>query len=262
MRISPVKWKNWDAVRCATDQWELVVGVSAGPRILSFLQPGKPNLLYEDTTGFGLGEWTLYGGHRFTTAPENEDSYPSENTACEWTASGSSLLVKAGIRSNDLQLSLEIKAASDGVGVDILHVLENHGDYAWEGALWAITCFPRTARLEARCDAPELHYWPGAETEIWKRTNGILTVLNSPARAKVGWHTDFPSLTAIQDAGVVGITHPYASTAANCVDNGSNTELFVCSDFMELETLSEKIIVEPGHSASHFQEWRMLTAAL
>lgn len=261
MNIYPVRWKKWEALCCATDQWELIVGISAGPRILSFSQPGSSNLLYEDETGFGVGDWKLYGGHRFTIAPETTETYLPDNSACTWTRKNDSLLVEAERRTDGLQLSFEISVAMDGKSVQVLHHLKNRGDAPWQGALWAITCFPRNARLLARCEAAVLTYWPGGDETVWKRENGVLTVMDSLNRAKLGWHSEFPSLTAIQEAGTVQITHPHSSVAARCLDNGSNTELFVCADFMELETLSEKIIVEPGYSASHLQEWRLLTAA-
>ena len=55
MKTECVRWKNWDAVRCFARECEMVVGVSAGPRILSLRRGAGPNLLYQDTTDFRVG---------------------------------------------------------------------------------------------------------------------------------------------------------------------------------------------------------------
>jgi hypothetical protein len=50
-----------------------------GPRLLSLRFAGGENQLYEEDSGFMVGAWRLYGGHRFTVAPESEASYAPEN---------------------------------------------------------------------------------------------------------------------------------------------------------------------------------------
>ena len=50
MKTERMRWKNWDAVRCVAGDCEMVVGVSAGPRILSLRRGASANLLYHDTT--------------------------------------------------------------------------------------------------------------------------------------------------------------------------------------------------------------------
>jgi len=64
-------WKNRETVKIISGDAELIVGISAGPRILSLHFAGGENLLFQDTTNFKVGDWCLYGGHRFTIAPEN-----------------------------------------------------------------------------------------------------------------------------------------------------------------------------------------------
>jgi hypothetical protein len=48
MKIERVRWKNWDAVRYVAHECEMVVGVSAGPRILSLRRGAGPNPLHHD----------------------------------------------------------------------------------------------------------------------------------------------------------------------------------------------------------------------
>jgi len=46
MKIEYVAWRNWDAIRCVSRPGEMVVGVSAGPRILSLRFGAVSNLRF------------------------------------------------------------------------------------------------------------------------------------------------------------------------------------------------------------------------
>ncbi|GEP97550.1 hypothetical protein [Chitinophaga cymbidii] len=267
MNISAVRWNGWDAVRCSTDTCELIAGISAGPRILSLRYRGGDNLLYVDDKDFRVGDWRIYGGHRFTTAPENDASYFPDNAPCKVTISDAALKITAPQRPDGIRLSLIITAGEEGF--DIEHVLAYHGAEVWEGALWAITCVPRSALLEAgrlahssllaqdACIAEAVHFWPGTDPGNWEFTGGRVNIKAGDFRAKAGWYMEHPELSAIQPAGALSIKSPAAPPADVHVDNGCNVEVFVCADFTELETLSCKLSVQPGASARHYQQWRL-----
>lgn len=123
--------------------------------------------------------------------------------------------------------------------------------------MWAITCVPRSARIFASCTTDRIHYWPGTDPAQWQQVNNQLTVNAGNFRGKIGWHSQHPVLTAIQQQGTLVIDSPDLSIPEACVDNGSNTELFVCAAYAELETLSESVLVAAGESASHMQRWRL-----
>lgn len=261
MTITDERWNGWDAVRCSSGDCELIAGISAGPRILSLRYRGGDNLLYEDKTDLRVGDWRIYGGHRFTTAPENDASYYPDNVLCKVTITPSALKITAPQRPDGARLSLLITEAADGEGFDLEHVLEYQGARHWEGALWAITCVPRSARLQAACTTSAVHFWPGTDPANWQVANGRMSVSPGDFRAKAGWHMAFAELAAIQPQGTLLIKSTCAALPAACVDNGSNVEVFVCGDFAELETLNEKRVIAPGSSARHFQQWRLFPFA-
>ena len=62
MNVSFEKWKDWNAVTCTVGQNTMVIGISAGPRILALRYNDGENILYEDHTGFGAGAWQMHGG--------------------------------------------------------------------------------------------------------------------------------------------------------------------------------------------------------
>ena len=257
MNFTFSKWKNWDAVKCSVNQYELIVGISAGPRILSVRHDSGKNLLYEVDTDFRVGEWRMYGGHRFTVAPESDASYYPDNVPCDVKVTDSTLYISAKQRPDGTRLSIVISCTSGEEGFEIQHILENNGREEWSGALWAITCVPRSAQVFASCDTGDIHFWPGTDPAQWQRANNQMTVKPGDFRGKAGWYSEHPMLTAVQQQGTLVIDSTGLSIAEACVDNGCNTEVFVCADFAELETLSERIFVAPGESACHLQRWRL-----
>lgn len=259
MNVSFERWKNRDAVQCITGENALTIGIATGPRILSFTHNGGENILYEDHTGFSVGAWYMYGGHRFTTAPENEESYYPDNDPCEVKLEGSSVRISAKQRPNGLALSLVINESSQG-GFYIDHVLLNTGVTEWEGALWAITCVPRSCKLSGSCESKAINFWPGTDASKWKLADGKVSVEDGDFRGKAGWFCVSPGLTATNRRGEFTIISTDIAAPELCVDNGSNTEIFVCSGWAELETLSEKFLVPPGGSVSHRQHWQIKSA--
>jgi hypothetical protein len=154
-----------------------------------------------------------------------------------------------------LVLSLVISEASQG-GFYIDHVLFNAGVREWEGALWAITGVPRSCKLSGFCTTKAINFWPGTDASKWKLDDGKIKVEDGNFRGKAGWHSVSPELTAISQQGKFTVSSPDITTAELCVDKGSNTEIFVCPGWAELETLSERFLVAPGGSVTHRQHWQ------
>ncbi|MCI0537514.1 MAG: DUF4380 domain-containing protein [Verrucomicrobiales bacterium] len=258
MRIARVRWKDWDALRCVARECEMIVGVSAGPRILSLRHGAGPNLLYHDTTDFRVGDWRLHGGHRFTVAPEGEGTYAPDNAPCAVETRRKVIRVAAPPGENGTRRVLVISAATDGSGFDLRHVLENNGVGSWRGALWGITCVPHAGTVVAPRTHPRLRFWPGAEREHWHLAPRHIAVTPNGARAKAGWHSAAGWLASLQRAATFVIHCPDAPPAHECVDEGCNLEVFTCADYVELETLSGLVTLAPGEHATHLQRWRLL----
>ena len=255
MNLSSVRWNGHEAIKIISGYCELIIGTSLGPRILSLKYGNGNNLLYEDATGFGVGEWRLYGGHRFTIAPETESSYYPDNEVCSVNTTEETVIIAAPLRTDGLRLSIKVSEASKGRGFELHHILENHGNTTWTGALWAITCVPRSSYVEASCSTNNIHYWPGTDSANWLVSEGFMYVRPGDFRGKTGWHESQGWLSA-KGAGAKLIIHHHEETAAaDCVDDGCNLEIFACKDWIELETLGKRLTVPPGGSAQHLQHW-------
>lgn len=255
MTVTFETWNKWKAVKIVSGDCEMIVGISAGPRIISLTHCGDKNLLYEDNTNFEVGDWKLYGGHRFTIAPENEKSYYADNAACEVVAEESKVVVSAPVRADKLRLSIEIIETSNNTSFQVQHVLENCGPDDWTGALWAITCIPRSAEILASCLTADIHFWTGTEPSNWLYSDGYMRVKPGDFRGKAGWHHRQGWLVAKQPHGSFIIHNPEDTSAIECVDEGCNLELFACKDWVELETLGKRVTVSPKASACHLQHW-------
>lgn len=261
MNFKEGTWNNWEVMICTTGELELIVGISSGPRILSLRHIGYENLLYQDTTNFRVGDWRIYGGHRFTVAPETDESYYPDNEPCQTELINSALLIVARERSSGIQLSLLISETDDGGGFDIQHLLNNKGKEEWVGALWAITCVPRSAQVSTTCSTSAINFWPGTDPSNWQQVNQQIMIKPGGFRGKAGWHQAPVSLTALQNQGTLIIQHSEISTPKECVDKGSNVEVFVCPDFIELETLSKQLVIPAGQSGQHLQQWKIFPPA-
>jgi hypothetical protein len=261
MNLGYTTWKNHEAIKITSGHCELIVGTSMGPRILSLQHARHHNLLYEDATGFSVGEWRLYGGHRFTIAPENDSSYYPDNEACTVHTVGEAVLVSAPMRPDGLRLSLKVSADEADCGFKIVHILENYGSTAWIGALWAITCIPRSARIAGSCTTNTILYWPGTDPAKWILADDLIGVMSGDFRGKTGWHESNGWLSATEGNTQLTIRNEDETIAGDCVDDGCNLEVFVCKDWIELETLGKQVVVSPGGFTQHVQRWLLVESA-
>lgn len=258
MNIDRIRWNDWDAVRCSTRDAELIIGVSAGPRLLSLRRRGSGNLLHLDTTDLRVGEWRLYGGHRFTVAPEGPLSYAPDNAPCDARISDQALRVTAPVNATGLRRALTVSLANDGVGFDLGHHLENLGAEPWTGAIWAITCVPSSGRVVAPRGPGGVRFWPGTDCTPWNIGPEVITVQADGRRGKAGWHSNPAWFASLQPDATFVIHAPRTPPRDACEDDGCNLEVFTGPDYVELETLGPRITLPRGSGARHLQRWRLL----
>ncbi len=86
--FSEIPYGGWKRnLKIADGAAELVVTLDVGPRILFAAPVGGRNLfaeLPEQLGKSGEQEWQIRGGHRFWTAPENDESYALDNAPVDY----------------------------------------------------------------------------------------------------------------------------------------------------------------------------------
>ena len=258
---TPIRWHDWQAYRAEHADVEIVVGVSAGPRILRFGLIGGPNLLVDrDPTDLRVGQWRLFGGHRLSVAPEGHSSYLPDNAPCEVTIDGPRLTAARPLGRAHTRRALTITPAiTDGPGFDLLHRLDFMGPGRWSGALWAITCVPPVGLVTSPATSG-LRHWsqhrdPLARAQFAASPGGEIVVAPNARRAKAGWYSPAGRIVHHQPEGTFVIETPYVPARSACVDRGCNIEVFTCAHFLELETLGPRTSLAPGQSVTHAQRW-------
>jgi hypothetical protein len=229
---------------------ELIIVTSIGPRILSLSLNNGENLLYEDGTNFSVNEWRLYGGHRFTTAPECDVSYAPDNDRCEVDVAADRLLVRTSILGLGLQKTLEIAPDRNHNAFEIRHYLTNDGTSLWRGAAWAITCVPPVGQVflpwfastDLRSSQPR--FWAGFNNDYanpehtqWKTNEKAFQIEPSGFKGKMGLFSERAQIIHLRRGTALVIQSTDEQKPGSYPDGNCNIEVFTCRDYLELETL-------------------------
>lgn len=272
MNLERIHWENWArACRCEQGGLVLILVADVGPRILWLGRAGGPNLLYQDATGYAVGSWRMYGGHRLTVAPESPASYEPDHQPCELTLSDDRVTAVAPPAAGGLQREITIGPSLCGSGFEIRHRLRNAGALPVWTAPWAITCLPVGGRLVVDWGSGGpgwrtnmIRFWSRVgdhaarlDSPQWRFDNDALTVEPTGERAKIGLFSDrgravfsYATETFIKTALPVAPESCYP-------DGGCNVEVYTCRDYLEIETLGPLASVPPGGSVVHVEEWTL-----
>ena len=255
---------------------EIGVALDFGIRIVHLSCKGMENLFYEQPTdrsdSFTTEEgWILYGGHRMWLAPENTQSYYPDNAPVSYTMLEDGVLVE---QEEDPwkkeKKSLQIRFMEDG-SVELLHSFQNTSDDTVIGASWGINTLSGGGVAEI-CFNGERGFNPKRVVSLWGHTD-----LHDP---RVKFHKDGVTAThmeSITDYFKIGLyvqpgevvltnkgqkmTIQFAAEPMDAyMDGGCNFELYLCSKFMELETLGTRTEILPGKTAQHREIWQLSPA--
>lgn len=251
---------------------EIGVALDFGIRVVHLSCEGMENLYYaqptdrSDTFTTEKG-WILYGGHRMWLAPESNDSYYPDNDPVSYTVLDDGVLIR---QQEDPwkkeKKRLQIRFLEDG-GVELLHSFQNTSEETVVGASWGINTLAGggTAKISF---AGERGFNPKRVVSLWGHTDLhdprltfdkeslTATFMDMPGYLKVGLYSN-PGKAVFKNKGQkLTITFDAAPMEAY-MDGGCNFELYMCSRFMELETLGVRTDIHPGECASHREVWHL-----
>jgi len=271
MEIEQTSYRLWtEAYRCTVGSAELILVTAIGPRILSLRLNAGANVLHEDPTGFGVGEWRLYGGHRFATAPESEASYTPDNERCAVTTEDGRLTVTQRPDPAGLSRTLHLSGI-DSSGFEIRHVLRNTGAASWQGAPWAITCVDPVGRIvvpwrspQDCASGPPVRYWsqPGetyadATSRQWQPGADCFVIDPTGQKGKMGLFSDRGWVALLRSDATFVIRSHNPVAGARYPDGGCNVEVYTCAQYLELETLGPLTTLGPGQELVHEERWQL-----
>ncbi len=255
------------------DHAEVGLALDYGLRIIHMSCPGMENLFYEQpadlSDGFTTEEgWKLYGGHRLWMSPESHLSNCPDNDPVTYTQDGDSVLVQQNTEPwLGIRKALRITFLEGKVQVD--NIIENASDHEIEGASWGVNTLAGGGT--ARVDFPNYGVGdcrPHRVVSLWGPTDlhderirftaDSLTAVHAPLKQyfKLGLYCHTGVATYENKGQRFTLTFA-APPLAQLPDLGCNFELYMCSQFMELESLGITHTLQPGESMTHTEYWQL-----
>lgn len=282
--IEKISWRGWKNVyRIWNDTVQVLVIADVGPRIIWYGSKDSDNILHEVAADIGVcggDEFRLYGGHRLWVSPEVKRTYFPDNRPVTVEQHGDRILFTAPVEDvapgTNLQKQLEVQMDESGSGVQLKHCVINLDQSATELAPWTPTMMRSGGRailpLPPRVAMDEDHYLSSGPLTLWSFTDladprwhfgtefiQLVQSSNPSGRFQeqmtgifnaAGWGAYFANSTLfVKRAPVIaGATYP---------DFGCNFEVFTNREFLELETLGPKVVLEPGEQVTHQECWQL-----
>lgn len=271
-----------NCLRLANETIELIATTAVGPRILKYALLGGENILGEHphaAVQTRLGEWKPRGGHRLWIAPENmPDSYAPDNSPIEFTIdehSNSVRLTQPFEPATNTQKTVQIKLSEVGSHVEITHEIANKGAQQIELAAWALTIM----RGGGVCIVPNERFAPYSPETLLPVRN--LTIWSYTDFTDPRWQFEKNEIRLkvdekLENAQKIGVLDKQGWAAyewknlrftkrfefdetAVYPDLNSNVELYTAGSFVEVETLSPFVKLQPGETITHVERWELST---
>jgi len=252
---------------------DLAVALDFGIRVVHLSAAGCENLFYvqpaDRSDGYVAGDWCLYGGHRLWLSPESWDSYFPDNSPIRYTVCDDAILFEQGLDTQlNVYKSLCVRFLEDG-SISIRQQIRNASDQPLTGAAWGVNTLDAggTAEIVFACVEPG-GFQPTRSISLWSVTNlgdprlrfthNRLFATHMPLKdyLKLGFFCN-PGHVVFKNKGQSMQLTFDADPDAEYSDNGCNFELFMCAQFMELESLGKKTDILPGQCAVHTEYWRI-----
>ena len=270
-RITP----NWGRILWITHaNTEIAVALDFGIRVVHLSCVGCENLFYEQpadrSDGFiTTGGWNLYGGHRLWLAPESDDSYHPDNAPVTYSVQNNTISFEQELDPLlQVYKRLCLTFNEDG-SIRVDQQIENASDLPMEGAAWGVNTLDAGGEAEILfVDTGTSEFNPSRVISLWSDTN-----LHDP-RLRFEKDRLFARHMPLADYLKIGLfSKPGKAIFWNkgqkleltfeadafelYPDNGCNFELYMCVQFMELESLGKKTMILPGQCATHTEVWRL-----
>ena len=271
--IDYMGWSN--CLRLANNEMEIIIASAIGPRILGVGFIDKQNLFYlsPDEKGKTGGKaWRIYGGHRLWLAPEvMPATYAPDNEPVTYRYKYQTLTITGQKEdATGVVKELEISMSPDRNQVAVLHRLQNQNTSDVKLSPWALSVLAPGGRAII----PQEPYGEGNDYLLPARTIALwpYTRMQDPRWVwgdKYIWARQDPSISSEQKIGILN----KQGWAAYCLndetfiklftfdasaaypDYGSNNEIYINGNFLELETLGPLLNIRPGGITEHREYW-------
>ncbi len=278
VKVEKIEYKGWrNCYRVSNGEVELIVTGDVGPRVIRFGFVDGQNVFKEfpDQLGGSREEkFQLRGGDRVWKAPEDPvATWAPDNMPVEITITANGLIARAPVEPlTSLQKEIEVRMATSGTDVTVLHRVTNRSLFALEYSVWALTMmapggtaitgFPPRGKHPANLEATNpLVMW--AYTNLsdrrWVFTKKYMALKQDPRNSeaqKLGMFNPDTWGAYILN-GEAFIKRAHANSGETYPDFGCSFETFTNNEFLEIETLGPLTKLPPGKTAEQAEHWSL-----
>jgi hypothetical protein len=278
VKVEKIEYKGWrNCYRVSNGEVALIVTSDVGPRVIRFGYVGGQNVFKEfpDQLGGSREEkFQLRGGDRVWKAPEDPvATWAPDNMPVEITITANGLIARAPVEPlTSLQKEIEVRMATSGTEVIVLHRITNRSLFALEYSVWALTMmapggiaitgFPPRGKHPANLEATNpLVMW--AYTNLSDRrlvfTKKYMALKQDPRNSEAQKLGMFNPDTwgAYVLNGEAFIKRAHANSGETYPDFGCSFETFTNNEFLEIETLGPLTKLPPGKMAEQAEHWSL-----
>ena len=271
--MKKVRFQNHDCFLLENNFLQMMISSSVGPRILSLNLHGKQNILAElpdFTTALPDGSaYHFMGGHRLWVAPEQMPAtYDHDDKPVEVKFRDDGVLIIKKVEElSKIEKSIHVKLDPEKPLISIKHYLKNTGKQSVECAPWAITQLKTGGVAILPQNGTDTGFLPNRSLVIWPYTdvkdsffkwenNYIFLEAEVDSPFKIGFPNPRGWLAYWLDGGLF-VKHAPFFAGSDYYDMGSSSECYCNDQFLELETLGPKTIIEPGKIVEHTETWEL-----
>jgi hypothetical protein len=269
----PITHNGVDAMQIVHNGFELVVALSAGPRILGFRKVDGLQLFASlpalTLVVDGGPAFNFYGGHRLWVAPEVPAvTYAADDDPVSIDVddvAGTAQIV-APADTAGWEKSIMLQVVEDGVIVD--HLLRNTSGAVHEAAPWAITqlavggvaMIPLGSRDSDEFQPDRsLVVWPYTRWDdpllsIADRHIEVVATRSDPLKIGTALRRGWLAYRLADQLFVKRAVHP---AGAILTDLGASGQCYCNDAFLELETLGALAHLAPGAIVRHREVWEI-----
>jgi hypothetical protein len=279
LRIEKLDYKGWhDAHRISNGKIELIIVPQIG-RIMSLSHVGQENILWENLQESGniylptQKKWINYGGYKLWLAPQSELGWPPDpyiDRGCySFDVIDDQTIRLLGVIHpvKMLRLSIDIKLIHGQSELVLTHRMENHSKQSMAVSFWGVSQVKPNGQISVIPTFWQTPIWDLKLSEIKQipSQNIIqrsdlyhLAHRDIPDKKKVYFFLENAVMTYDWDGyRFIKQFDPYQRFAYPEAD--SNFEVYFCPQYIELETVSPLITVDPGQSGQDTVRWKLCT---
>ena len=274
--VTRIEYNGWKDCLCVSNGIvDVILPTEIGIRVSHYGFTGGQNVFYvnkEDAGSTGGDEWRGYGGHRIWHGPQDKFR-PNEpdNFPVKWEVIENGVrLVQNVEKTAGMEKQLELTLDPDSTQVTLNHRMYNRNIWPIQFTLWTLSMMKPGSfsvvpiKRKDTFYLPDFYFvhWPfgKANDERFHIGKDYITLKQDPKNGdwfKVGFVNRACWASCFTDDGTMFVKRFALLEGVQYPDYGCNYETYVDDKFLEIESLSPLLTVEPDGYIDHKETWTL-----